>query len=53
MLYGTAKLKSKGMVMGGKVTGGTGAFAHAAGTLTVQTVSKASTRHAVKITYHT
>jgi hypothetical protein len=53
MLYGTAKLNSKGMVMDGKVTGGTGAFAHAAGTLTVQTVNKASTRHAVKITYHT
>lgn len=45
MLYGTAKLNSKGMVMDGKVTGGTGAFAHAAGTLTVQTVDKASTRH--------
>lgn len=53
MLYGTAKLNSKGMVTDGKVTGGTGAFAHAAGTLTVQTVNKAATRHAVKITYHT
>jgi hypothetical protein len=53
MLYGTATLNSKGMVMDGKVTGGTGAFAHAAGTLTVQTVNKAGTRHAVKITYHT
>jgi hypothetical protein len=53
MLYGTAKLNSKGMVVDGKVTGGTGAFAHAAGTLTVQTLNKAGTRHAVKITYHT
>jgi hypothetical protein len=53
MLYGTAKLNSKGMVTDGKVTGGTGAFAHAAGTLTVQTLNKPGTRHAVKITYHT
>jgi hypothetical protein len=53
MLYGTAKLNSKDMVVDGKVTGGTGAFAHAAGTLTVQTLNKAGTRHAVKITYHT
>jgi hypothetical protein len=53
MLYGTAKLNSKGMVMDGKVTGGTGAFAQAAGTLAVQTLNKAGTRHAVKITYHT
>jgi hypothetical protein len=53
MLYGTARLTSKGMVVDGKVTGGTGAFAHAAGTLTVQTLNKAGTRHAVKITYHT
>ena len=53
MLYGTAKLNSKGMVTDGKVTGGTGAFAHAAGTLTVQTLNNAGTRHAVKITYRT
>ena len=53
MLYGTAKLNSKGMVTDGKVTGGTGAFAHAAGTLTVQTLNNAGTLHAVKITYHT
>jgi hypothetical protein len=53
MLYGTAKLTSNGMVVDGKVTGGTGAFAHAAGTFTVQTVNKAGTRHAVKINYHT
>jgi hypothetical protein len=53
MLYGTAKLNGKGMVVDGKVAGGTGAFAHAAGTPTVATVNKAGTRHAVKITYHT
>lgn len=53
MLYGTAKLNGKGIVMDGKMTGGTGAFAHAAGTLTVQTLNKAGTRHAVKIIYHT
>jgi hypothetical protein len=53
ILYGTAKLNSKGMVLDGNVTGGTGAFAHAAGTLTVQTLNKAGTRHDVKITYQT
>jgi hypothetical protein len=53
MLYGTAKLNGKGMVTNGRVTGGTGAFARAAGTLTVQTLNKAGTRHAVKVTYHT
>jgi hypothetical protein len=53
MLYGTARLTSTGTVVDGKVTGGTGAFAHAAGTLTVHAVNKAGTRHTVKITYHT
>jgi hypothetical protein len=51
MLYGTAKLNSKGMVLDGKVTGGTGSFKGAAGTLTVKSLNKAGTRHAVAITF--
>jgi hypothetical protein len=51
MLYGTAKLDSKGVVSNGKVTGGTGSFKGAAGTLTVKSLNKAGTRHAVAITY--
>jgi hypothetical protein len=50
-LYGTAKLNSKGMVLDGKVTGGTGSFKGAAGTLTVKSLNKAGTRHAVAITF--
>ena len=53
MLYGTATLNDAGVVSNGKVTGGTGAFAHAAGTFTVQAANKAGTRHVVKIIYHT
>lgn len=52
MLYGTARLTGAGTVVDGKVTGGTGAFAHAAGWFTVQATNKAGTRHAVQITYH-
>jgi hypothetical protein len=51
MLYGTAKLNSKGMVLDGKVTGGTGSFKGTAGTLTVKSLNKAGTRHAVAITF--
>jgi hypothetical protein len=49
-LYGTFTINFKtGAVTNGKVTGGTGAFAGATGTITVKTVS--STKHAVTITY--
>ena len=49
-LYGTFTFNPKtGVVTNGKVTGGTGAFAHATGTITVKTIS--STKHAVTITY--
>jgi hypothetical protein len=49
-LYGTATVSIKtGAVTNGKVTGGTGAFAGATGTITAKTVS--STKHAVTITY--
>jgi hypothetical protein len=49
-LYGTFTINFKtGVVTNGKVTGGTGAFAGATGTIMVKTVS--STKHAVTITY--
>jgi hypothetical protein len=52
LLYGTFTLNLKtGAVTNGKVTGGTGAFAGATGTITARTIS--STRHAVTITYST
>ena len=50
-LYGTATVTSSGKVTNGKVTGGTGAFTGATGTITVKTIS--STKHAVTITYST
>jgi hypothetical protein len=49
-LYGTLKLSS-GPVTHGTVTGGTGAFAGATGTITA--TNKTATRTAVTITYHT
>jgi hypothetical protein len=49
-LYGTFNVNLKtGAVTNGKVTGGTGAFAGATGTITAKTIS--STKHAVTITY--
>ena len=49
-LYGTFTFNPKtGVVTNGKVTGGTGAFAKATGTIKVKTIS--STKHAVTITY--
>ena len=49
-LYGTFTFNPKtGVVTNGKVTGGTGAFARATGTIKVKTIS--STKHAVTITY--
>ena len=50
-LYGTFTFHPKtGVVTNGKVTGGTGAFARATGTIKVKTIS--STKHAVTITYN-
>jgi hypothetical protein len=49
-LYGVLQ-ESGGPVSHGTVTGGTGAFAGAAGTITA--TSKTATRTAVTITYHT
>jgi hypothetical protein len=48
-LYGTFKVAKSGAITNGKVTGGTGAFAGATGTIKVKTISK--TKHAVTITY--
>jgi hypothetical protein len=49
-LYSTFTFSFKtGVVTNGKVTGGTGAFAGATGTIKVKTISR--TRHAVTITY--
>ena len=49
-LYGTFTFNPKtGVVTNGKVTGGTGAFADATGTIKVKTISR--TRHAVTIIY--
>ena len=49
-LYGTFNVNLKtGALTNGKVTGGTGAFKGATGTITAKTIS--STKHAVTITY--
>jgi len=49
-LYGTFTYNPKtGVVTSGKVTGGTGAFAGATGTIKVKTISRI--KHAVTITY--
>ena len=49
-LYCTFTFNPKtGVVTNGKVTGGTGAFAKATGTIKVKTIS--STKHAITITY--
>jgi hypothetical protein len=48
MLYGTATY-AKGKVSNGKVTGGTGSFAGATGTIKTKSISK--TKTAVTITY--
>ncbi len=50
-LYGTFNITKSGAVTNGKVTGGTGTFAGATGTITAKTTS--STKHAVTITYST
>jgi hypothetical protein len=51
-LYATATVQIKtGATSNGKVTGGTGAFAGATGTLTAKNLNKAGTRTAVTIIY--
>jgi len=52
IIYGTGQVNITSMAFtNGKVTGGTGAFKNAAGTITEKTLSK--TKSAVVITYHT
>ena len=51
-LYG-AMTESDGPVTHGTVTGGTGAFKGAAGTITAKALDQTGTRIAVTITYHT
>jgi hypothetical protein len=51
-LYGTFTVNtSNGVVSNGKVTGGTGSFKGAAGTITAKNLNKAGTRTAVTVTY--
>jgi hypothetical protein len=44
--------ESNAAVSRGKVTGGTGIFHRAAGTITAKTLNKTGTKTAVTITYH-
>jgi hypothetical protein len=51
-MYGTANVNFKtGVISNGKVTGGTGAFKGATGTIVAKAIS--NTKHAVTITYST
>jgi hypothetical protein len=51
-LYGTYDINfSTGVITNGEITGGTGAFAGAKGTLTAKAVNKSGTKYAVVITY--
>ena len=51
-LYGTGTINIKtGVFSNGKVTGGTGSFAGATGTITAKNLNPAGTRTAVTITY--
>jgi hypothetical protein len=51
-LYGTLRINFKtGAITNGKVTGGTGAFARATGTIKAKNLNAAGTRTAVTITY--
>ena len=53
-LYGTLTVNlNTGAVTNGKVTGGTGVFCRASGTITAKNLNQAGTRTAVTITYHT
>jgi hypothetical protein len=50
-LYGVLRITNN-PVIHGRVTGGTGAFRGATGTITAKALNKAGTRTAVTITYH-
>ena len=51
LLYGTANVTKSGKVTNGKVTGGTGSFAGATGTIKAKSAGK--NREAITITYST
>ena len=52
LLYGTFNINfTTGAITNGKVTGGTGAFKSATGTITAKALNAAGTKHAVTITY--
>lgn len=53
MLYATGTINANGAFSNGKVTGGTGSFEGATGTITAKSLNKAGTRTAIKITYLT
>jgi hypothetical protein len=50
-LYGTGTITNNGVFSNGKVTGGTGSFKGATGTITAKDLNKAGTRTAVTIIY--
>ena len=50
-LYGTLTVNFTSPVINGKVTGGTGAFKGATGTITAKSLNKAGTRTAVTVKY--
>jgi hypothetical protein len=50
-LYGTGTISNAGVFSNGKVTGGTGSFKGATGTITAKSLNKAGTRTAVTIIY--
>jgi hypothetical protein len=52
-LYGTMVLSPSGPTIHGKVTGGTGAFKGATGTISAKVLNAAGTKTAVTVTYHT
>jgi len=52
MLYGTLAVNFTSPVIKGKVTGGTGAFKGAVGTITARELNSAGSRTAVTIKYH-
>jgi hypothetical protein len=50
-LYGTGTITNNGVFSNGKVTGGTGSFAGATGTIQAKNLNKNGTRTAITITY--
>ena len=52
MLYGTLAVNFNSLIIKGKVTGGTGAFKGATGTITAKELNSAGSQTAVTIKYH-